>query len=951
MVCGWEGTLASGGHSPTRSARRAIEKLSLLGADVVVVSAASAASVDSRLRARPAGPGELHLSGGSGSEVIRVGPGGSRLVSRRRTTRQEAGVLDQIARRTVRRLAGAGLQARLEPPGGPSRRRISVAPESGWPGYAAAAGTARQAAAESGLAEVRVIIEAGYIEVGFTDRSDSMRWALSRFAQRGIGPGLLLVAGSRFGPAGGIPGPDAALLLPETGRATILSVGEEPAGVPAGVLHRPGGPPAFADVLQALAGRLERAVPDLDEDPAWTLCLPARPGRDQVDETLTTLADGRLGTRGVHEERQDLTAAVFAGDLYTGLGSAERMVTGPDWTRLRWPAGPAISDERILDLRSGLLARRRRDADGEFRSLRFAAAARPGLVGLRAGACRGLSAGPLSPPPDADGDSGRLDGYEWARVRADPAGGVAAAGTQRRSRGGAYLERRAAYVADPHHVPRAGRAIGRLRAAEPVPFTALVAEQRATWAARWAVADVIIPDDPELQLAARFALFHLQSSVSGRGEAAVGARGLSGPGYACHVFWDADVFVLPALAALRPAAARAMLEYRVRRLARARESARAAGRAGCRFPWESARDGTDVTPRSGLIGGRQVPIRTGQAEEHIVADVAWAAWRYAAWTGDEAFLAGAGSALLVETARYWATRARPGADGRSHIDGVIGPDEYHGPVDDNAFTNLLARWNLRRAADLADRVPGLAGAGEIRAWRSAADSLADGYDAATGIYEQFAGYNQLQHMLPASLGPVPVAADVLLGPGRIARTQIVKQVDVLMAYHMIPEEMPAGTLRPNLDFYAPRTAHGSSLSPAIHAGLLARAGLPDEALHWLRLAARLDLDDLTGVTAAGLHLATFGGLWQAIALGFAGLRADHGVLRIDPHLPGAWPELTLRLRFGGGLVSITVRHDRVTMTSSAPIRVALQAGPAVLTSDATWPHDAGRSALAPAAPA
>ena len=366
-------------------------------------------------------------------------------------------------------------------------------------------------------------------------------------------------------------------------------------------------------------------------------------------------------------------------------------------------------------------------------------------------------------------------------------------------------------------------------------------------------------------------------------------------------------------------------------------------------PWESARDGADVTPRSGLIGGRQAPIRTGRAEEHIVADVAWAAWRYAEWTGDEAFLAGAGSALLVETARYWASRARPDADGRSHVDGVIGPDEYHAPVDDNAFTNLLARWNLRRAADLADRVPGLADVGEIRAWRSAADSLADGYDVATGIYEQFSGYNQLQHTLPASLGRVPVAADLLLAPGRIARTQIVKQVDVLMAYHMIPEEMPAGTLRANLDFYGPRTAHGSSLSPAIHAGLLARAGSPNEALHWLRLAARLDLDDLTGVTATGLHLATFGGLWQAITLGFAGLRADRGVLRIDPHLPDAWPELTLRLQFAGRRVTITARHDRVSMTSSAPIKVALQAGPAALTSDATWTHDAGRSALAAAA--
>jgi len=777
-------------------------------------------------------------------------------------------------------------------------------------------------------------------------RRDSIRWVLTHLAERGIGSGLLLVAGSQFGPIGQVPGRDSALLPPDARRAVVLSVGDEPAGVPAGVLHRPGGPQAFLGILAALIGRLERGVPDLDDDPAWILRLPVRTDRDRIDETLTTLADGRFGTRGVREDSQDAAAPVVAGGIYTGHDAAERLLAGPDWTRLRLQARPAVSDERTPDLRTGLLARLRRDANDEFRSLRVAAVARPGLVALRAEADGGLSAGPLSLTGDGTGDRGRQDGSEWARVRADPVGGVAAAASQHRFRHGgrAYLERRVAYVADPRRVPTAGQAIERLRAAAPVPFTALLAEQRATWAARWADGDVQIPDDQELQLSIRFALFHLQSSVYGRGEAGVGARGLSGPGYAGHVFWDSDVFVLPVLAAIRPAEARAMLEYRLRRLPQARGFARAVGRAGCRFPWESARDGTDVTPPFGLIGGRQVPIRNGQAEEHIVADVAWAAWQYAAWTGDEAFLAGPGLPLLVETARYWASRARLDDAGRAHIDGVIGPDEYHGPVDDNAFTNVLARWNLRRAAELADRVPGSAQADEVRTWRSVADALVDGYDAETGVSEQFAGYNRLEPLRPAALGPVPIAADMLLGSERIARTQIIKQADVLMACHLVPDEMPPGALRANLDFYGPRTAHGSSLSPAIHAAVLARAGSPDEALDWLRLAARLDLDDLRGVTESGLHLGTFGGLWQAIAFGFAGLRADHGVLRIDPTLPAAWSVLTLRLRFRGRRVSVTIRSDRVSVASSAPIAIALADGPAVLSAQVTWPHDAGHSA-------
>ena len=867
-MCGWEGTLAPAGGSSARAARRAVERLSRLGVDFVVVSSCGPTQVDRRLRARPAGPGELHLSGPGGFEVLGVGPAGPRLI-----------------------------------------HRVSAA--------------ARPA------------------EIGLTGRSESMRWALDRLAGRGIGPGLLLIAGREFGSAAGVARGDAGLLRPEASRAAVVSVGAEPAGVPVGVLHRPGGPAAFLEVMDELIDRLEHGVPDVDDDPAWILRLPVRPDQDRVAETLTTLADGTFGTRGVLEESRDRSAAVVAGGIYTGTGPGERLLSGPDWTRLRWPA-EAISDERTLDLRAGLLARRRLDANGEFRSLRMAATARPGLVILRAGADGGLSGGPLLLPADPSAASGRRDGVDWARVRADPAGGVVVAASQRRWRhaGRHYLERRAAYVAGPRRVPAVSRVIERLAGSAAVPFTALLAEQRATWAARWADGDVLIPDDPELQQCARLALYHLQSSVAGRGEAGVGARGLSGSAYSGHVFWDADIFVLPALAAVRPAAARAMLEYRLRRLPQAREFARATGRAGCRFPWESARDGADVTPSSGPIGGHEVPIRNGQAEEHVVADVAWAAWHYCAWTGDEAFLAGAGLPLIIETARYWASRATLDPDGSAHIRGVIGPDEYHGLVDDNAFTNVLARWNLRRAADLACRLPGVAEPGEARTWRSVADRLADGYDPGTAVYEQFAGYHRLRYLPPATLGPLPVAADSLLGSDRIGQTQVIKQPDVLMAYHLVPGELRPGTLRANLDFYGPRTAHGSSLSPAIHAALLARAGSPDEALGWLRMAARLDLDDITGMTGAGLHLATLGGLWQAVAFGFAGLRGDQGVLRIDPQLPRAWSELTVRLRYRGRRVTVAVYRDRVSVHSSAPIQVALADGAAVLSAGVTWPRDA-----------
>jgi trehalose/maltose hydrolase-like predicted phosphorylase len=380
------------------------------------------------------------------------------------------------------------------------------------------------------------------------------------------------------------------------------------------------------------------------------------------------------------------------------------------------------------------------------------------------------------------------------------------------------------------------------------------------------------------------------------------------------------VFVLPVLAAIRPAAARAMLEYRMGRLPAARAAAAAERLGGARFPWESASDGSDVTPRSARgRDGQLIPIRTGQREEHVVADVAWAACEYAAWTGDSQFLAGAGADLVLETARYWASRIGVERDGHAHLYGVMGPDEYHEVVDDNAYTNVMARWNLRRAARLADEIGGASV--EADQWRILAESLVDGWDPVRGVYEQFAGYWGLEPLLVGDVAHPPVAADVLLGADRVARSQLIKQADVLMLHHLVPDEVVPDSLATNLAFYEPRTAHGSSLSPAIHAALLARAGQTDRALELFRLAARLDLDDITGTTAGGLHLATMGGVWQALAYGFLGLRPRHDHLDVDPCLPDAWDSLALRFRFGGDSIRVVASHDAVTLTCTKTLHV------------------------------
>jgi trehalose/maltose hydrolase-like predicted phosphorylase len=300
--------------------------------------------------------------------------------------------------------------------------------------------------------------------------------------------------------------------------------------------------------------------------------------------------------------------------------------------------------------------------------------------------------------------------------------------------------------------------------------------------------------------------------------------------------------------------------------------------------------------------------------------VAWAACFYSDWSGDAEFERGPGRTLLVETARYWASRIRrENCSGRAHIYGVIGPDEYHEPVDDNAFTNVLVRWNLRRAAS----APGI-DAAERREWLELADALVDGYDSESGLYEQFAGYFDLEPLLVSDFAATrPVTADTVLGRPRVRRTQVLKQADVLMLHHLLPDEVVPGSLEPNLAFYEPRTAHGSSLSPAVYASLFARVGRLSEAVELLRRSSRLDLDDTTATTAEGLHMATMGGVWQALAFGFAGARARGERLELDPRLPDEWSGLELRLRYRRSTIKVRVERSAFTVHASRPVTLSV----------------------------
>jgi trehalose/maltose hydrolase-like predicted phosphorylase len=955
IIFDWDGTAVPDRRADATRTRRLIEEAAARGLDLALVSGTHVGNVDGQLAALPAGPGGLILALNRGSEVFSVDREGPRLAFRRTATDAEDAALSRAAQLTLERLAERGLRARIVSER-LNRRKIDLIAEPGWEeppnariaevlaaveerlaaagiaGLPEAVRIARAAAAEAGLADPRVTSDAKHVEIGLTDKSDSAKWIMRWLWGRGIAPKQVLIAGDEPGPLGGLPGGDSWLPVDKAERATAVSVEAERGGVPRSVLCLGGGPDAFISVLEdQIERRGQGELPIVADDPGWVLAIEeADPLLERVHESLVTLADGRLGTRGsvLATSASGDPAALMAG-VYTRTGADTHLLAGPRWNTIeleepvRGPVG------RVLELRTGVLRQRIGTENGPLDALMFSCLARPGTPVLRAsgpGRRMRLARSLEPPPPGVTYQEGEDDGLAWMQVRGRP-GSIAAAayGHVHGTAPDPVLDRVAAYEGIKRRAADHHRARERVRRAQEAGFDALLAEHRRTWAARWEDADTVIEGDPELQLAVRFALFHLMASVADDGEAAVGARGLTGGAYRGHVFWDSDVYVLPFLAATHPPAARAMLEYRINRLPAAIRAARAQGREGARFPWESAWSGHDVTPRSARDSqGEVVPILTGELEEHIVADVAWAAGHYLDWTGDQGFADGPGRELLVQTARWWASRIESDEEGRGHIRGVIGPDEYHERVDDNAFTNVMARWNLRRAAAAS---VGAVEEAERRRWLELAEQIVDGYDPKTGIYEQFAGFHALEPLLIAELAPQrPVSAPLLLGQERIQAAQVIKQADVLMLHYLVSEEVAAGSLEPNLDFYEPRTAHGSTLSPGVHAAVMARASRLEDALGMLRLTARIDLDDVGHMTAGGLHLAAMGSVWRSLAFGFAGLRPAGDALAIDPVVPAGWEALELRVRFRGSRIRVRITPRGLQATADPPVRALTPGG-------------------------
>ena len=925
IVIDWD-ALATNGQFDAAMTMRFLTELCVAGTHVFLVSSSDVGDLKSMLGARPTGGGHLFLYDIRSSAVFEAMSEGRLVLTHRHlATREEGRTLNRavaLACEQLRRHEFIVTAVRRRANG----RTISFSvPSPPQPTATSdALSIAAVAAREVGLSTGHVFGDDRRVEIGITSKSDSAVFAARWLATRGITGALILVVGNGFRARGDNSDGVSPAPINELERAIVASLCHEPVGDADGVI-RLGNLEQFTSLLEAqIDRRHERRVPSIDPDPRWVVALPTSRDAERVAEALGAQSNGWAGTRASLEEDGVGSSPLFA--VAGVYDERNELLAGPTWTDLEIvnkPKSRTPIETRLLDLRTGVLARGGNRHSG-LRSVRFVSIAAPHSLALRAELpCAWLDAEEGTSRHSHDETPAQLGTYvrETSSEAAPEAISVGISEWSSSKKGRHFVERLASWSTGSDKAAVRSEALNNVCGLRDVGFETLLKDQRESWARKWTDAIVTIEGDAASELAARFAVFHLLSAAKNVEEAAVGARGLSGDAYSGHVFWDADVFVLPALCALAPESARAMLEYRLRRLPAARAGALRLRRSGARFPWESAASGDDVSPtKVRSTTGELIVIRTGSHEEHIVADVAWAAAHYAAWTGDS-FLDGAGSDLVTETARYWASRIRVDREGHGHIYGVMGPDEYHEVVDDNAFTNLMARWNLRMGAALLER----SGAtGESTRWKELGDSLVDGYGPKARIYEQFAGYFKLEPLIVSQFARPPIAIDVILGAKRVSESQLIKQADVLMAHHLIPNEMHRGTLVPCLDFYEPRTAHGSSVSPAISASLFARAGDPERALDYFDIAARVDLDDLTKTTASGVHLATMGGLWQALAFGFLGLKADGSALRIDPHLPQRWSSLSLRFRFRSQRIEIRAEHERVTVSCDSSLVVKVQ---------------------------
>jgi len=448
--------------------------------------------------------------------------------------------------------------------------------------------------------------------------------------------------------------------------------------------------------------------------------------------------------------------------------------------------------------------------------------------------------------------------------------------------------------------------------------------------------------NPQDQLALRFAQYHLQIMAPAHDNRMnIGAKAFSGEGYKGHTFWDTEVFALPYYIFTQPKTARSLEEYRFLSLPGAREKAVTNGYKGAQFPWESAwlTDG-EVTPLLGaadIVTGLPIPILTGLIEIHITCDVCYGVWQYYTATGDEEFMQKYGYEIIFDAANFWASRLEPGDDGFLHINNVIGPDEYKDEIDDDAFTNYFAQWNLHLAMEYYDKLEGTSLFNELKKcigmnyadWKEKAEKIYVPAPREDGVIPQNKTYLSLKDIDLTKYKNQAQVGSIYkdYNHEQINQIQVCKQADVLLLILLMEAAFTPEQKQANWDYYEPRTLHDSSLSLSTHSILANDMGDAALAYSLFERACNIDMGPNMHSSDDGIHAGSIGGIWQCAVLGFGGLRLIGDKIRLNPALPENWKRLGFYCYLKGQKLKIDLTPDTVrieNLTKTAP--VALEIG-------------------------
>ncbi len=452
-------------------------------------------------------------------------------------------------------------------------------------------------------------------------------------------------------------------------------------------------------------------------------------------------------------------------------------------------------------------------------------------------------------------------------------------------------------------------------------FNPLFKDHSRAFEKKWEAADVLIKGDSHSQAALRFNIYHMLISASEKyGRYSIGAKTLSGEGYRGHIFWDTEIYLIPFYIFTEPAVARELLLLRYNTLAEAKKIAKSRGFRGAMFPWESTVKGSEETPRYAKgLDGSIAQVFTQDYEHHITADIAFGVSYYCQVTGDRDFMLRYGAEIILQTARFWASRVEK--KGRNyHIKGVIGPDEFHVNVDDNAFTNYMASWNLKRAWELCMELKDEAlfkklkkklkiRKNEPEKWKFISSRIVLLKSKKYGIIKQFSGYLRKKEVKVESYDRyfMPEAPKYTEEVG-LEPTRFIKQADVVLLFCLFPDDFSDSVKKKNYDFYINRTLHKSSLSFSAHAIVGSQVGDRFRAFNCFWAAANIDIMNVAGNTRDGIHAANLGGVWQSLVKGFGGLKISSEGLSIYPRLPGNFNKIKFKFYYLSDRYETEISH-------------------------------------------